>query len=381
MDKLKFAVVGVGRMGSVHAAHLLRGRVKGAELSAVVDLSEEAQARWEGKVPTFALYEEMTERVKPDAVIIAVPHYAHLTIARFFAERGIHILIEKPVSVTTAEAEGFNRFLKESKLATKKNPQTAVAVMYNQRTNPVYCAAKKLLDGGAVGEIRRVNFVVTGWYRSQAYYDQGGWRGTWSGEGGGILINQCVHQLDILQWLVGMPDKIFARAATVGRKITTENAVTAIFEYKNGAKCTFSASAHELNGVNRLEIAGDKGRLVIGETKLTHYFWDKSEPDVNRDTVKGYGSAKKHKRVYRYGPRRISDLIFGQQLRIVKNFTRHILQGEPLISPAEEGIRALSLINGIYLSAWTGEAVGLPIDGGLYEKLLKDKIKKEQVNV
>lgn len=361
-------------MGSVHAAHLLHGRVRGAELVAVADIASEALEAFSKKpngVPTFKCYKEMAERVKPDAVIIAVPHYHHISIARFFLERGINVLIEKPISVTTAEADGFNGFLKTLE-------GVSAAVMYNQRTNPVYKKAKELLDGGAIGEIRRIDFTVTGWYRSQAYYNQGGWRASLSGEGGGVLINQCVHQLDILQWLVGMPDSIYADIATVGRRITTENDVTAVFKYRNGAHCLFSASAHELNGINRIELAGDKGRLVIGERLMKYYFWDKSEPQVNGDTVSGYGSATWHKRVYRYGIRRIADLILGQQIRIVKNFTRHILTGEKLISPADDGISALTLINGIYLSAWEGAEIAVPFDGLRYEKLLKAKAEAEK---
>ncbi|MDR3216882.1 MAG: Gfo/Idh/MocA family oxidoreductase [Clostridiaceae bacterium] len=379
MKKIRFAVVGIGRMGSVHAAHLLRGRVRGAELVAVADISLAARERFSkkcaGRVQVFSSCEELAAAVELDAVIIAVPHYAHVPLALYFLERGVSVLIEKPVAVTVSEAERLNAYL-------NANPEAVAAVMYNQRTNPVYRKAKALTDGGALGSVRRINFIVTDWYRPQAYYNQGEWRASYAGEGGGVLINQCVHQLDILQWLTGMPAAIYAQTASVGRRITVENDVTAVLRYEDGARCSLSASAHELNGANRIEIAGDRGRLVIGKYRMTHYSWDKSEEEVNEKTVKGYGGAKKRKRHYFYGSARlVSDLVFGQQIRIVKNFVNRLVCGEPLISPAAEGIRALTLINGIYLSAWEGREITLPMDSARYDALLEEKAEAERIRL
>jgi predicted dehydrogenase len=387
--KVKFAVVGVGRMGRTHARLLSRGLIKNAELAAVADISKDALTETKEvckkDLRCFDTYRELAEGAEFDAVIIAVPHYFHVEIAKFFIERGKHVLIEKPISVTVKEAAEFNEFLKEKGVNQdgemqkngKKNQKISVAVMYNQRTNPVYKKAKALIDGGALGEIRRINFIVTDWYRSDAYYKNNSWRATWNGEGGGLLINQCVHQLDILQWLVGMPKSIFARALTKGRDIAAENEVTAILRYEGGVFCSLSASGRELHGENRIEIAGSLGRLVIGKNSMKFISWNPSEPEVNARTVEGYGGVKKRTRRYFYGIKGIADGIFGQQRRITANLAAHILNGEKLISPARDGICALTLINGIYLSAWEDREIELPFDTDRYEKLLKERVEKE----
>jgi predicted dehydrogenase len=402
--KVRFAVVGVGRMGKTHAFLLSRGLIKNAELAAVADISSgalDAAGRVCKKgLSRFNDYREMAEKAEFDAVIVAVPHYLHIGIAKFFVERGKHVIIEKPISVTVREAAEFNEFLKEyaaeksaindskedaavaekpeAKDAPPKVKAVAVAVMYNQRTNPVYKKAKALLDGGALGEIRRINFIVTDWYRSDAYYKNNSWRATWSGEGGGILINQCVHQLDILQWLVGMPESVYARALTKGRSIAAENEVAALLRYKDGVFCSLSASGRELHGENRIEIAGASGRLVVGKNSMKFISWKLSETEVNARTVEGYGRVKKRERRYFYGPKLIADFILGQQRRITANFAANVLKGEPLISPAREGIYALSLINAIYLSAWEGREIELPFDTERYEELLKERADKER---
>lgn len=435
-------------MGGAHALLLLFGLVKNAALAAVCDVSEDARARFlkrggkrAKKIPVFSDYKEMANGAKFDAVIVAVPHYSHVEIAKFFIGRGKHTLIEKPVAVTERAAADFNAFLDEpSKLDIEKTvvltergaadfdafldargeppveksiAETATdfgergkspiektaeetgrgtarfnafsaarggaaAVMYNQRTNPVYKKAKALIDAGALGEIRRADFIVTDWYRSDAYYKNNSWRASWSGEGGGILINQCVHQLDILQWLIGLPESVYAKMFTKGRDITAENEVAALLRYKNDAVCVLRASGRELNGANRIEIAGDRGRLVMGKYSMKYISWEPSEPEVNTRTVKGYGGAPKRVRRYFYGPRVVPDLILGQQRRVVANFAAHILNGTDLIAPAKEGIRALSLINGIYLSAWEGREVAFPIDALRYERMLNEKAGNEK---
>ncbi|MDR1906391.1 MAG: Gfo/Idh/MocA family oxidoreductase [Clostridiales bacterium] len=374
MEQVRFAVVGIGRMGGTHAYQLLRGRVKGACLAAVCDISDEALLKFACRhkatgIPAFKSYKEMLDGAGFDAVIIAVPHYFHIEIARFFIENGKYVLIEKPIGVTVGEAYAFNDFLKDY--------EGKAAVMYNQRTNPVYRKAKTILDKKALGKIVRASFIITDWYRSDAYYESNAWRASFAGEGGGVLINQCVHQLDVLQWLIGLPESIEAHIFTKGRRITAENEVTALLKYTDDVYCTLSASGRELWGANRIEIAGDRGRLVIGKNVMKHISWKYSEPEVNASTTQGYGYAPKRVRYYFYGLRLIPDLISGQQIRIVKNFTAHIKKGEKLISPAEEGVNALSIINGIYLSAWENKAVKLPLDGAIYEKALKEKIREE----
>ncbi|HOB63915.1 MAG: Gfo/Idh/MocA family oxidoreductase [Clostridiales bacterium] len=373
---IRYAVIGIGRMGSVHANNLAKGRIKGARLVAVCDTDTQKLKDFGAKFPKVALFEDhktMLSSVKPDAVIVATPHYSHVELVCDALNAGVNVLSEKPAAVEACEAQ------KAIELA-KSLPHLKYGIMYNQRTNRMYAYAKKLLDSGALGEIKRVTLTITDWYRSQHYYDQGGWRACWCGEGGGLLINQCVHQLDVLQWLTGMPVFLTAWAATKNRDITVENDVVAIMDYANGAKCVFTASGHELNGTNLLEIAGDKGRITIGKFKMKYLKFAKSETEVNATTTKGYGRSPYKVKKLTYGIRNIlSELrTRGQQANIIRNFTNCLLGKAELIAPGSEGIKALSIINAIYLSAYNGnKKVELPLDYNEYCKLLQ-KLKEEE---
>jgi predicted dehydrogenase len=372
---VNFAVIGIGRMGSVHATNLYIGKVSGAKLVCVCDIKQKALDKFtkrHSKVKTYLDYKDMLDVENIDAVIIATEHYFHADIGIDCLKKGKHILVEKPLSVTTTDAKRILNAAKEQNIFA--------AVMYNQRTNPLYKRAETLVKSGAIGKVQRLNYIITDWYRSQAYYNQGGWRASLKGEGGGMLMNQCVHQLDLIQWIQGMPKSVDARMCTKGRKITTENDVTAIFDYGNGVYLSFSASTHELRGTNRLEIAGDNGRIVIDGLKMRVHTLYKDEPTVNAETKFGYGfvlrKTKKYSHTFGFG---INFLRGGQQLNIVKNFANAIMGKEELISPIQDGLNAVELINGIYLSAWTGKKVDLPIDDALYLEHFDKKLKEEEI--
>ena len=369
---IRFAVIGVGRMGMTHAVNLYKGRVRGATLSAVCDTDPKVLEDCRRRFPSVRAYADhhaLIEERAVDAVLIATPHYAHEEIAVDCISHGIHTLTEKPISVTTARA-------KHIAAVAAEHPEVIAAVSYNQRSNRMYRRARQMLADGTLGDIVRVNFIITNWYRSQAYYDQGGWRASYNGEGGGCLINQCIHQLDVLQWLIGMPRAIKANSRTVGRNITVENDVTATLIY-DGFDCSFSASTHEMGGINRLEIVCDKGRLVIYPTRMEIYR-HRSEREVNADTKQGYGFAKTTKSTYGYGLfRLISDTIYGQQLRSLRAFSSAIEgKGEPL-AYAHEGVNALQIINGIYLASYTDATVSIPLDDTAYEEFLQDACRRE----
>lgn len=375
---IKLAVVGIGRMGGRHARNLIKGVVKNARLVAVCDTDGDRLSEFCGryKVAGFADHVKMIEEVRPDGVIIATPHYSHVSIALDCVERDVNILVEKPISVTVKEACRLTDALAEK-------PRLIAAMMFNQRTNRLYRKAKQLIESGALGDIQRVNFTVTDWYRTQFYYDMGGWRASWSGEGGGTLINQCVHQLDILQWLIGMPENITAFCRTVDRDITTENDVTAVMRYKN-FDCVFTASTHELPGTRLLEIAGDRGKLSIGKYSMRYVRNKMSEREVNARATRDYGNSQDKKtvsRTYRYGlSRLIFDGIYGQQARILKNFASAIESGDSdmLIARAEEGLNGLALINAMNMSAWMCESVAMPADCDRYADMLAEKIEEEK---
>lgn len=372
--KIKVAVIGAGRMGGRHANNLLAGRIKGAVLSAVCDTDEKALKKYRGNAAVYTDYKELIDTEKPDAVVVATPHYSHGEIAVYAINHGVSTLVEKPLTVTAKEA-------KKVIAAAKAHPSVTAAVMLNQRTNPLYARAKRLVDNGEIGEIRRVDYIITDWYRSQAYYKQGGWRASYSGEGGGTLINQCVHQLDIVQWITGMPTEVTAYLNTRDRNITVENEVTAVFGYANGAHCTFTASAAELHGANRLEIAGDKGRIVIDKYKMKVIIFHKSEPQVNADTKIGYGSVTlKYTKKYDATAVMIKELLTGQQLNILRNFTAAIRGEEHLLSPIADGLNSVEMINAAYMSGWQDEKTYMPVDDDIYEKLLGYKCGGEKEN-
>ena len=283
------------------------------------------------------------------------------------------MLTEKPVSVTVEWAEELNEVARKS--------GALFGIMYNQRTNNVYAHVRELVKSGRLGAIRRANITVTDWYRSQFYYDMGGWRASWSGEGGGTLINQCVHQLDVMQWILGMPRSVTAVCRTVNRNITTENEVLANFAYKD-FNAVFTASAHEVPGVNMMEIAGDRGLIKAGKFKADIYLLEKSEEEINALSRRDYGNKedKKYKKyTVRYGLfRLIRDGLRGQQCNILCDFARVLNGGGKLLAPGEEGINGLQLINGVYASHWTGKQVALPLDGKAYTAMLKERAAGEK---
>ncbi len=370
---LKFAVIGVGRMGKRHAFNLAHGLLSGVKLQAVCDVDGKA-LEWckahARKANRYSDYKDMVAKEKLDGVIIATPHYSHEEIAVYLIEHGINTLIEKPASPTVS-------MVKHIAEVAKAHPEVKVGVSYNQRSNRMYKKAKRLLEDGTMGDIQRVNFIITDWYRSQAYYDQGGWRASYSGEGGGCLMNQCIHQLDILQWLIGMPKSITATTHTKDRKITVENDVAAILAY-DGFDCAFTASTHELKGVNRLEIACDKGRMVIGPRRMKIYR-HKSQVIVNRETKFGYGMAPSRSFSYGYGIIRfIADIVKGQQLRSVRAFASEIKGKGKMLARIEESENALQIINGIYLSSYTKDSVDIPIDERAYADFLAERIEWEK---
>ena len=372
---LRVAVIGVGRMGRIHARNLYVGKVRGARLAAVCDTDPavlQYVAKRFPKAERFDSVDKLIAAGKVDAVIVATPHYAHPDIAVACINAGLHTLVEKPLAVTASEA-------KRVIAAAEARPELTVAVMFNQRTNPLYVRARELVRGGALGGVQRASYIITDWYRSQAYYDQGGWRATLDGEGGGTLINQCIHQLDLIGWILGAPEAVDVRMCTKNRDITTENDVTALFDYGDGVYLSFAASTHELRGINRLEIACTKGRIVVDGLRMKVYTYPKSEQQVNAETKSGYGfvtrRVKRYSHVVGFG---VGFLRGGQQLNIVRNFAGAILRGEKLISPVSDGLAAVELINAMYLSGWSGARQSVPVPEKIYDETLALKRAEER---
>jgi predicted dehydrogenase len=370
MDKIRIGVIGMGNMGTYHIQYLHKGEIQGAVLAAVSDPSEE-RLRWSQEhlgeqVHTFINGEAMMASGVVDAVLIAVPHFEHANLAIKAFSHGLHVLCEKPAGVYTKNVCQMN----EAAAASGK----VFSMMFNERTNPLYQKLKELIRKGELGEIKRSIWIVTNWYRSQSYYNSGSWRATWAGEGGGVLINQAPHQLDLWQWIMDMmPTRIRAFCAFGKyRNIEVEDDVTAYLEYANGATGVFVTTTGEAPGTNRLEISGDRGKIVIEDEKLIFWRLTVPESQFNLEYKGGFGSPECWKCEI---PIKLSGG-FGGHHEIAQNFVDAILKNTPLIVPGEEGINGLTLSNAMLLSTWTDNWVNLPIDEDLYLKKLQERIQQ-----
>lgn len=360
MKNVRLGIVGVGVMGRGHAKSIVENKVPGIQLTATCDLLPEC-AKLFPDTKFFTSSDDLIASGTVDAVLIATPHYAHTTIGIAVLKAGLHLMVEKPISVHKADAEKL--------IAAHKNPKQVFAVMFNQRTDPYYIAIREMVRSGALGEIRRINWIITNWFRTHAYYASGGWRATWKGEGGGVLLNQCPHNIDLYSWMFGQPDRVRA-FCSFGRyhNIEVEDDVTAYFEYKNGKTASFVTSTGEAPGTNRLEITAEKGRLVMENDKLVFIENDIAMSELSRTTKGLYDTPKttvKEIPVSGHGE---------QHIGVLKNFAAAILEGKPLIAPAAEGMRSVELANAMLMSAFEDRTIELPLDGAAYEKHLKKKI-------
>ncbi len=371
MQHVRIGIIGVGTMGKRHATYLQDQLITGASLTAVLETDAERvgflRDHLNKSVRVFTDEETFFTSGLIDAVIIATPHYDHSRLAIKAFEHGLHVLCEKPAGVYTKQVREMNEAAQQS--------GKIFSMMYNQRTNPLYQKLRDLIQTGELGNIRRINWIITTWYRSQSYYDSGGWRATWAGEGGGVLINQCPHQLDLWQWMTGMMPKRIRAFCYFGkhRDIEVEDEVTAFAEYENGATGVFITTTSEAPGTNRLEITGDRGKVVVENGKLDFWRLRVSEPEFNQTYQGGFGTPESW---------RVDIPIKGKETAhpgITQNFTDAILKGTELLAPGEEGIKGLSLSNAMQLSAWLDDWVNLPIDEELYYQYLQDKIKNSKV--
>lgn len=368
MGLIKVGIIGIGNMGSSHALQLANGEVEGATLTALCDINESridwAKENVKGEINYYQQAEDLLNDKNVEAVLIATPHYDHPQIAIKAFEKGLHVLSEKPAGVFTKDVAEMNE-------AAKKSGKV-FSMMYNQRTNPLYQKVRELIQNGELGEIKRTNWIITDWYRSQSYYDSGGWRATWEGEGGGVLLNQSPHQLDLWQWTIGMMPKRVHGFCSFGkyRNIEVEDDVTAYVEYENGATGVFITSTGEAPGTNRYEIVGDRGKIVVENDKLTFHRLTESERAFNETSTTGFDQPECWE---------IDIPIAGEtteHLGIMQNWIDAITKDTPLLAPGEEGIKGLELSNAMYLSTWLNEPVNLPIDADLFHEKLQEKIKQ-----
>ncbi|MCF7847259.1 MAG: Gfo/Idh/MocA family oxidoreductase [Kiritimatiellales bacterium] len=356
---LRIGVIGLGNIGKVHVNNLRGGLVEGAELVAVAE--QATGALDEFKDSGIACFTDATEMIQSglvDAALIALPTFLHAPLGIQALEAGLHVMMEKPLACHKAEAERI--------LAARQRDDQVIALMMNQRTNPCYAKLKQWLDEGAIGTLQRVSWIMTNWFRPEIYFHSSAWRATWAGDGGGVLMNQCPHNLDVLQWLVGMPERIRGYCS-FGKyhDLDVEDEATAYLEYPNGVTGLFAASTGEAPGVNRLEIIGDKGTLKTDGNKAILMRCSESVAEFSKSTDEMFGMPEITEEVFE------PTEAVNQHAIILTNFSKAINEGETLITPAEEGIKSLELAGAMIYSTWTDSTVELPLDSAAYEARIK----------
>ena len=368
-QKVKVGLVGLGNIGKTHISHL--STMKQVELVGVCDIDVDKADDYAKAHNTTAYYtyEDLFERSGLEAVIVAVPHYHHTPISIAAFERGLHVLCEKPLGVHLNDAYKTVAAYRQAK---EHNPQLKFGIMFQERTIPYYKKLKDLMESGELGRLMRVTWINTAWFRSQTYYDSGGWRATWAGEGGGILTNQCPHNLDMYQWLFGLPQKISGHAH-IGKyhNIEVEDEVTAYFEHDNGMIGHFIVSTAETPGTNRLEIIGENGKLVYENSEIVFYRNRVSMLKFLKETKEAFTNVESW---YTEIPVNTKEP-FGHKVVAEKFMDAILNQSDDLVAHGEEGVNGLVLANGIMLSAFTNQMINVPFDTTLYEEKLNERIR------
>ncbi|MFC0676098.1 Gfo/Idh/MocA family protein [Brachybacterium hainanense] len=378
---VRLGIIGTGTQGSAYAHFISQGLVPHMSLGAFADTDPAALAAISEKhpgVPTFATHQELIGSGLVDAVITTIPHYQHPDVAIAAIEAGIPTIVEKPAAVHTTQVKRLNE-------VAAAHPEVPFAIMFNQRNNPLYQQIKQIVDAGEIGEVLRSTWIITTWWRPQGYYEQSAWRATWGGEGGGVLVNQAPHQLDLWQWICGVPKKVFAKAGFGFRRdIAVEDEVTALVDYGDGRTGTFITCTHDLSGTDRLEILGTQGKIVVEGSKtatVKRYsrpekeISDESTPESARALMSGNGASLED--VVTTEVIEDTSAWGAQHSGVLENFAQHVLGQAELIAPGSDGIHGVRLANAIHLSAWTGREVPIDFDEAEYLAELNKRIEAE----
>ncbi len=361
MNKVRLGIIGLGNIGRHHAGYLLAGKINRCELTAVCSVVPQELQPYK-QLKTFDDGEKLLRSGEIDAVVIATPHYQHTTLGIAALEQGLHVMVEKPISAHKADAERLIA-------AHQARKKLVFAGMFQLRAEPRYLKLRKLIQSGELGEIVRTNWIMTDWYRTEAYYASGGWRATWKGEGGGVLLNQCLHNLDVLQWLCGMPARVRG-FCQLGRyhNIEVEDDVTCYFDYPNGGTGVLISSTGEAPGTNRFEIAGTRGRIVLEKEKMHFTRNEASMTEFSKTARVGFQKPDVWQVEIPF------DNAPAPHAALMQNFVDAILDGSPLIAPGEDGIHSVELANVMLYSSLLGQTVELPMDSAAYEKKLNQLI-------
>lgn len=389
--KVRYGIIGVGTQGGAYAGFLTgQAGFPGmpapecpphCALGALCDIDPAKEEMCKENFPDVPFYKDWKDMVgsgEVDAVVTTVPHYLHTEIAIYCLEHGMNVLVEKPAGV-------YAKSVREMNECAAQHKDVAFGIMFNQRTNKLYQKVKEIVASGELGEIRRSNWIINSWWRPDSYYQQSAWRATWGGEGGGVLVNQAPHQLDLWQWICGVPNKVYAKCMYGShRDIIVENDVTIVTEYPNGATGSFITCTHDPIGTDRLEIDLDGGKIVVEESKsATVYRLKKNEDEMNAtmsmmDVARlTSGNSAGADGMFTVETFENTDGWGYQHTTVMENFAMHILEGAPLLAPGSDGINGVNLANATLLSSWLGREVENPVDEELYLEELNKRIAKE----
>lgn len=378
--KVRLGIIGLGTQGSMYAKFIADGMVPNMVVTAIADIDPSKAAVARELSPGARFYDNhlaLLESGDVDAVVTTVPHFLHPQMGIDALSRGIHALVEKPAGVYTKQVSELLDF-------AETVPELSFGIMFNQRNNPLYRRLKEIVDAGEIGDIRRTNWIITTWWRPQGYYEQSEWRATWGGEGGGVLVNQAPHQLDLWQWICGVPDTVFSKVAYGFRRdIAVEDEVTAVVDYGDGRTGVFVTATHDLIGTDRFEILGDAGKIVVENsttatvTRLTKPERELSESMSMQDVGKLFMGQLDPTEFYSTETIEFESAWGDQHSGVLENFAANILDGTPLLAPGSDGIKGVRLANAIHLSSWTGREVSLDFDEGEYLAELNKRIADE----
>jgi predicted dehydrogenase len=367
MNNVRIGIAGMGNIGKFHAEYLLAGKIPRAELTGVCSTSPKKLETYRARgVQIFDDAMSLIQSGAIDALLVATPHPQHPTQGMAALEAGLHVMIEKPIASHKADAERLIA-------SARKHPRQVFGAMFQLRTEPRYSRIRNLISSGELGQIVRVNWIITDWFRTEAYYASGGWRATWKGEGGGVLLNQCLHQLDMLQWLVGMPSQVRG-FCQIGRfhDIEVEDSVTVYLEWKNGATGVFLSSTGEAPGTNRLEVAGTRGKLVLENNRLSFIRNDTDMIAFSKAAATGFARPE----IWN------AEIPFtdapAAHANLMENFIAAILDGTPLLVPGEDGIHSVELANVMLYSSLVGQTINLPLDSTAFERKLNELIAQSK---
>ena len=377
---VRLGIIGLGAQGSMYAKFIKDGLVPNMVVAAIADIDQAKAGVAAAEYPEarfFATHLELLDSGEVDAIITCVPHYLHPQMGIDALSRDIHALVEKPAGVYTKQVAELNAFA-ESK------PELSFGIMFNQRNNPLYIRLKEIVDNGEIGTILRSNWIITNWWRPQGYYDQSAWRATWGGEGGGVLVNQAPHQLDLWQWICGVPKSVYSKVSYgFRRNIAVEDEVTALADFGNGVTGVFVTATHDLIGTDRFEILGDQGKIVVENSKtatvsrLKRPERELSESMDMSDVMKLFMGQLDTEELYTQEVIEFESAWGGQHAGVLENFAANILDGTPLMAAGSDGIKGVRLANAIHLSSWTGREVSLDFDEDEFLNALNERIRAE----